>query len=822
MAITKVRLGMLRTSDGSVFKDTKSDGYGINIEPVNSGDKIKIGGASEIFIDTPTIIEKSTGSQLVLKHSDGNTSEFSVNSSGDLSISNLLAASIPDLDFSKITTGTIPTSRGGTGLTTIPAGRIMYGNDTSAVSSSASLTYDGTTFTVLGSPSANTFRVGATGSGDSVLLSGLAAGSGAVIAGLNSAMTDYEPLRIIAEDFSISLRDGVGTNTPRLYLTNEGELITRFLASRATLTDDTNFEAVGMSHQGVNGARFVTAGYGTGTIRPFHWQTWNGSSGDVLMTLTPAGNLSISGAFTTSNSIFPTINASSFQGVVQHNNLNVNAAGCVSSWATEGGIRGYIGALKHGASTNTLFSNGSGETADGFGIRAESKLELGISTNGLVRLTSGGLAIGGLFDPESKVHINHGGSSFYINSGDEFAAASAESNHLKFSTFGFKNATVLSARTDITDATRSTTGLILSSTYGSSSYASAAININCNNGSGSIDFFTGVASSAPTEKMKLTATGDLGLSTTPSAWSTFRALQIYNGAIAALTGQLDVSVNSYYDGTNYRYINTGGSARYTQTTLGHYWILDASGTAGDIAPLSYKMALIGDNLGIGTTTPLSKLHVSGVVSSFGANQGFISVGVGTDFTNFEGLTCSHDGANGARFISSGVGTGTIRDFVFATWDGFNVTELMRLTASANLTVESSVTAKAFWGVLNSPSSADIMAVSNPNANAPGARISFSTNSTTRGFVGATRTGSGAASLFGDESADALGIRAETVLQMGIGGSLKFSMDSSSTRFFNADFRIDQTPAGTAGAATGTYLVINLNGTNYKVALLANA
>lgn len=122
MAITKVRLGMLRTSDGSVFKDTKSDGYGINIEPVNSGDKIKIGGASEIFIDTTTIIEKSTGSQLVLKHSDGNTSEFSVNSSGDLSISNLLAASIPDLDFSKITTGTVSTSRGGTGLTTIPVG----------------------------------------------------------------------------------------------------------------------------------------------------------------------------------------------------------------------------------------------------------------------------------------------------------------------------------------------------------------------------------------------------------------------------------------------------------------------------------------------------------------------------------------------------------------------------------------------------------------------------------------------------------------------------------------------------------------------------
>lgn len=186
---------------------------------------------------------------------------------------------------------TVP--KGGTGLTTIPAGRILYGNDTSAVSTSASLTYDGTTFSVLGTPTGNTFRVGATSSGDCVVLSGMAAGSGAIIAGLNSAMTDYEPLDIRAESLTIKLRTGVGTDTTRLRLTNEGELITNFLASRATLTNDTDFEAVGISHQGANGARFVTAGIGTGTIRPFHWQTWNGSSGTDLMTLTAAGDLGL-------------------------------------------------------------------------------------------------------------------------------------------------------------------------------------------------------------------------------------------------------------------------------------------------------------------------------------------------------------------------------------------------------------------------------------------------------------------------------------------------------------------------------------------------
>jgi hypothetical protein len=36
-----------------------------------------------------------------------------------------------------------------------------------------------------------------------------------------------------------------------------------------------------------------------------------------------------------------------------------------------------------------------------------------------------------------------------------------------------------------------------------------------------------------------------------------------------------------------------------------------------------------------------------------------------------------------------------------------------------------------------------------------------------------------------------------------------------------DLRIDLTIAGTAGAATGTYAVVNINGTRYKIALLAD-
>lgn len=56
----------------------------------------------------------------------------------------LVAGDIPNLDFSKITTGTVPVTQGGTGATSFTANQVLYGNGTSAVQSSANLTFDGT------------------------------------------------------------------------------------------------------------------------------------------------------------------------------------------------------------------------------------------------------------------------------------------------------------------------------------------------------------------------------------------------------------------------------------------------------------------------------------------------------------------------------------------------------------------------------------------------------------------------------------------------------------------------------------------------------
>jgi hypothetical protein len=60
-----------------------------------------------------------------------------------------------------------------------------------------------------------------------------------------------------------------------------------------------------------------------------------------------------------------------------------------------------------------------------------------------------------------------------------------------------------------------------------------------------------------TERMRITSTGQLGLGVTPSAWGgTFKALQIGRGSYSADgTGNLQVTMNAYYDGSDWKYIS---------------------------------------------------------------------------------------------------------------------------------------------------------------------------------------------------------------------------------------------------------------------------
>jgi hypothetical protein len=69
---------------------------------------------------------------------------LTVNAKGQLTVAGSIAIAIA---ATQITSGTLPVARGGTGLATLTANRIPYGNGTNAFQSSANLTYDGSIFT---------------------------------------------------------------------------------------------------------------------------------------------------------------------------------------------------------------------------------------------------------------------------------------------------------------------------------------------------------------------------------------------------------------------------------------------------------------------------------------------------------------------------------------------------------------------------------------------------------------------------------------------------------------------------------------------------
>jgi hypothetical protein len=135
-----------------------------------------------------------------------------------------------------------------------------------------------------------------------------------------------------------------------------------------------------------------------------------------------------------------------------------------------------------------------------------------------------------------------------------------------------------------------------------------------------------------TERLRLDASGNLGLGVTPSAWATLKPIQFAGGAsLAGFSNTGYLNANAYFDGS-WRYIATATSGRY-EVAADHKWFSAASGTAGNaIAGCVYFAGDDADggwfvasnyniggalNLGIGTTSG----HGSKVaIRTTGANQ----------------------------------------------------------------------------------------------------------------------------------------------------------------------------------------------------------
>ena len=113
--------------------------------------------------------------------------------------------------------------------------------------------------------------------------------------------------------------------------------------------------------------------------------------------------------------------------------------------------------------------------------------------------------------------------------------------------------------------------------------------------------------------MLITSTGNLGLGVTPSAWNTFKAIEIggLGNGIAGVSNQVVVFSNAYWN-SGYKYASTGAATNYDQVTGQHRWFNAPSGAAaGDAITFTQAMTLnASGNLSIGNTNDTYKLDVS--------------------------------------------------------------------------------------------------------------------------------------------------------------------------------------------------------------------
>lgn len=111
-------------------------------------------------------------------------------------------------------------------------------------------------------------------------------------------------------------------------------------------------------------------------------------------------------------------------------------------------------------------------------------------------------------------------------------------------------------------------------------------------------------------RMTIDNAGNVGIGVTPSAWTTFTALQISSRSSLASEGTVtDLNLNVFYDGA-YKYIASATASQYRQQSGTHQWYTAPSGTAGAAITFTEAMRIDSSgNVGIGTSGPGYKLDV---------------------------------------------------------------------------------------------------------------------------------------------------------------------------------------------------------------------
>jgi hypothetical protein len=208
-------------------------------------------------------------------------------------------------------------------------------------------------------------------------------------------------------------------------------------------------------------------------------------------------------------------------------------------------------------------------------------------------------------------------------------------------------------------------------------------------------------SAGNTERMRLDASGNLGLGVTPSAWSSqFKVLEGGDSdnqqyvAFQTNGNDLKIGTNNWYNGTNFIYKFTGTATRYDVSRDSFAWHTAPSGTAGNAITFTQAMTLdASGNLGIGTTSPSRRLEVSttGTTPAFHTYNGGNSAAI-TSYAALAGLSLiAYQSDAGSPFtktsaiVANSDGTvPSVMQFWTKTSGDSSPTERMRIDSSGNV------------------------------------------------------------------------------------------------------------------------------------------
>lgn len=202
-------------------------------------------------------------------------------------------------------------------------------------------------------------------------------------------------------------------------------------------------------------------------------------------------------------------------------------------------------------------------------------------------------------------------------------------------------------------------------------------------------------SNGTTTAVTIDTAQNMGLGVTPSAWATYKAMEVGGSALSLMGGTSgtifgSVGVNWYFDGTNRVYKNTAAATYYNQANGQHQWHYAASGTAGNAITFTQAMTLdASGNLGIGTSSPNTALEVNKAVTfTNGDTFGQFVVKAASGATGYL-LNFGVDTSAGVSFIQSSNRGTALNDLVLQRYGG----NLLVGTTSVS-TITGEATAKA--------------------------------------------------------------------------------------------------------------------------------